>query len=112
MSKRPKLPKIDEDMRRWCATLEQELSSWADVHCRPMFGMVAFYRGPNVFAAVPRTRAAETARSILIKLPQVRDRRLRKTSVPGTAWTTFELESESDIPHAIGRLGAAYERAR
>jgi hypothetical protein len=111
MSKRPKLTTIDEEMRRWCAMLEEELSSWPAVSMKPMFGMVAFYHGTRIFAAVPRTRAADTPRSILIKLPRAQDERLRRTSGPGAAWVTFELESEDDLADALRRLGRAYERA-
>lgn len=111
MSKQPKLARIDNEMRRWCATVEEELSSWPDVSTRPMFGMVAFYRGAEIFAAVPRTRAAGTERSILIKLPSVRHQRLRRASRPGSGWATFEMGSDSDIVSVLQWLGRAYEKA-
>ncbi|MBI1983963.1 MAG: hypothetical protein HYS61_07170, partial [Acidobacteria bacterium] len=77
MAKRLKLPKTNVEMQRWCAVLEQEVSAWPQVNSRPMFGMLAFYRGKRIFAALPRTRAAETASSLLVKLPGARHERLR-----------------------------------
>jgi hypothetical protein len=73
--------------------------------------MVAFYRDNSIFAALPRTRAAETPFSLLVKLPNVRDERL-KSGGPGASWVTFAMESETDIPEALRWLGRAYERAQ
>ena len=111
MAKQPRLARIDSEMRRWCAAVEEELASWPDVSARPMFGMVAFYRGTEIFAAVPRTRAAGTERSILVKLPTVRHPRLRRASRPGSGWATFDMESDGDIVGVLQWLGRAYERA-
>jgi hypothetical protein len=112
MAKRPRLPKTAIDMQRWCAVLEEELSAWPLVSSRPMFGMRAFYRGRNIFAALPGTRAADTEFSLLIKLPGVRDERLRGASGPGAGWVTFEMSSSSDITEALRWLERAYEKAR
>jgi hypothetical protein len=112
MAERPRLIKIDEVMRRWCAVLEQDLSTWPDVSHRPMFGMLAFYRGKNIFAALPRTRAADTPYSLLIKLPGVRHDRLSRTDGPGAKWTSFAMESENDIGEALEWLARAYEKAK
>ncbi len=112
MAERPKLLEIDDEMRRWCALLEEEVSTWPHVTSRPMFGMLAFYRRKNIFAALPRTRAAETPFSILIKLPNVRDERLTVGRGPGANWVTFAMQSSTDIPDALGWLGRAYERAQ
>jgi hypothetical protein len=112
MAERPKLPKIGEEMQRWSALIGDELASWPNVTSRPMFGMTAFYRGPRIFAAVPRTRAARTERSLLIKLPGVKHRRLTTSSGPGAGWVTFELEREGDIAAALEWLEKAYERAK
>jgi hypothetical protein len=111
MAKRPKLLRIDDEMRRWCAALEEELSSWPDVKARPMFGLIAYHRGPAIFAAVPRTRAVETDRSILIKLPNARSARLARTNAPGASWVTFELTDDGDVADALRWLGRAYEKA-
>ena len=110
MAERPKLFKIDDEMRRWCALLEQEVSAWPDVSAKPMFGMIGFYHRETIFAAIPRTRAMNTARSVLIKLSGVRDKRLKRTSGPGAAWMTFELQSPNDINEALRWLERAYEQ--
>jgi hypothetical protein len=112
MRERPKLAKIGEEMQRWSALLSEEISTWPHVSSRPMFGMTAFYRGEQIFAAVPRTRAPRTDRSVLIKLPGVSHKRLRTGSGPGAGWVTFELEAESDIAEALRWLGRAYESAK
>jgi len=109
MAERPKLFKIDAEMQRWCAELEQELSAWPDVSAKPMFGMIGFYHGKSIFAAIPRTRAAETARSLLIKLPGLNDKRLKGASGPGSGWVAYELESAEDIAEALTLLERAYE---
>ncbi len=96
-------------MQRWCARLEDELSTWPQVHTKPMFGMMAFYRGKNIFAAVPRSRAAGTETSLLIKLPGVRDDRLRRSSGPGAGWVSLEIDADS--AGALRWLERAYERA-
>ena len=112
MPERPKLLRIGEEMRRWCALLEDEISAWPNVASRSMFGMTAFYRGPQIFAAVPRTRAPRTERSVLIKLPGFTHKRLTAGSGPGAGWVTFALEVEGDISEALKWIGKAYERAR
>ena len=109
MAERPRLFKTDTEMQRWCALLEQELLAWPEVSAKPMFGMIGFYRGKNIFAAIPRTRAPKTARSLLIKLPGTNDTRLKRGSGPGSAWVTYELESANDITEALTWLERAYE---
>jgi hypothetical protein len=109
MPERPRLFRIDDEMQRWCALLGEEVLAWPGVVTRPMFGMIGFYHGERIFAAIPRTRAAETARSLLIKLPGVNDSRLKLTTGPGSGWVTFELESENDINQALIWLERAYE---
>lgn len=109
MAERPRLFKIDAEMQRWCALLEQELLAWPEVSAKPMFGMIGFYHGKSIFAAIPRTRAAETARSLLIKLPGLKDRRLKRASEPGSGWVAYELESANDITDALTWLERAYE---
>lgn len=112
MRERPRLQKIGEEMQRWCALLDEELSTWPDVTSKPMFGMMAFYRGGRIFAAVPRSRAPRTARSVLIKLPSVQHVRLKGSRVPGAGWVTFDLEQEADIAEALEWLARAYEKAK
>ncbi len=110
-SGRPKLPKVDVEMQRWCALLEEDLSTWPAVSTRPMFGLIGYYRGGHIFAAIPRTRAVDTPFSLLIKGLETGDRRPRNPRTPGTGWATFAMESESDIPEALRQLARAYDRA-
>ena len=112
MPKRPRMFKIDTEMRRCCALLEEEVSNWPLVKTKPMFGMIAFYRDKTIFAAIPRTRAAETEKSVLIKLPGTRDERFRKASGPGAGWVTFEVWSANDITEALRWLEQAYNNAK
>ena len=111
MSARPSLPKVDPEVRRWCELLERELSGWPQVTSRPMFGLEAFYRAANIFAALPRTRAADSPSSMLIKLPGVDSDRLRSGSGPGAGWVTFAMESEGDVAEALRWLEQAYANA-
>ena len=108
MAERPKLFKIDAEMQRWCALLEEEVLAWPDVTAKPLFGMRGFYHGKRIFAAIPRTKAAGSARSVLIKLPGVSDKRLKSSSGPGNNWVAFELESDADISEALQWLERAY----
>ena len=108
MPKRPKLLKVDPEMQRWCARLEEDVSTWPDVTGRAMFGMRAFYRGPTIFAALPRTRAMGTSHSIIVKLPKTRGEQLGRG--PGAHWASFALHSADDIPEALRWIGRAYER--
>jgi hypothetical protein len=98
-------------MLRWCTSLAEEIVTWPKVMGKPMFGMTGFYRGERIFAAVPKTRAADTERSILIKLPGVRSPRLSGASGPGSGWVTFELHDEGDVSEALEWIGKAYEIA-
>lgn len=111
MAQRPKLPKVSPEMQRWSALLEEEVLAWRQVHTKPMFGLLALYRNDRIFAALPKTRAAETANSLLIKLPGVRDERLVAASGPGKGWVSFEMDSSADIPAALHWLQQAYKKA-
>jgi hypothetical protein len=110
MAERPKLFTIDAEMQRWCAMLEQELFAWPEVSAKPMFGMLGFYHGKSIFAAIPRTKAAESARSLLIKLPGVKDKRLRSASGRDSSWAAFELASVNDVTEALTWLERAYQQ--
>jgi len=98
-------------MRRWCELIENELSTWPNVTSRPMFGMQAFYRTTHIFAALPRTRAAETPFSFLVKLPGARAGRLHTASGPGAGWMTFAMDDEGNLGEALEWLGKAYQQA-
>src|SRR5262245_42240420 len=112
MRGRPKLLKVDAEMQRWGALLEEEVSTWPDVTGQAMFGMRAFYRGSRIFAAVPRTRAMRTPNSIIVKLPKARETHAELGRGPGADWGTFALASADDIPEALRWIGRAYEKAR
>jgi hypothetical protein len=112
MSSRPSLPKAHIEMQRWSRELGGEIATWPRVTSRPMFGMTAFYRGSAIFAVLPKTRAPETPFSLLVKVPAARSTRLRPAKGPGAGWRTFELQSEEDLPAALGWLERAYEKAR
>src|SRR5512138_2434286 len=111
MPTRPKLPKTDPEMQRWCALLAEEVSGWPRVTTRPMFGMLGLCRDGRMFAALPDTRAAETPFSMLLKLPGVEDDRLGVASGPGAGWVTFEMQSEADTTEALRWLERAYRNA-
>ena len=112
MAERPRLPKTDAEMQRWCARLEDEVSAWPGVTTRPMFGLLALYRAKRIFAAIPRTRAVNTPFSLLLKLDAASDDRLTPSSGPGRKWVSFEMMSADDIGAALAFLGDAYQKAR
>ena len=99
-------------MQRWSAALGDEISAWPSVTSRPMFGMLAFYRGKKIFAALPRTRAVDTPFSLMVKLPPSKRDRLKNGRGPGAGWVTFEMTSEADLGDALRCLERAYEKAR
>ena len=103
---RPPLPKMAEEVRPAVAFLERELGSWPQVVAKPMFGMLAFYRGRQIFAALPRTRALESPTAIACKLPKD-----RAPGTPGKGWKTIEIVSDADLRAALRLLGRSYQQA-
>ena len=108
-------------MKRWSALLGAELERWPGVTTKPMFGLVSFYRGRNIFAALPRTRAMNFANSIIFKLrgasPQLlaklrRDSRAEMSQKGMAGWQAFEVSSSADLKDALGWLDRAYRAAR
>ncbi|HEV2021518.1 MAG TPA: hypothetical protein VGQ94_03230 [Terriglobales bacterium] len=108
-------------MKQWSALLGAELRSWPGVTTKPMFGFVSFYRGRNIFAGLPRTRAMNSANSIIFKLrraaPQVlaklrRDPRAKVSEKGMAGWQSLEVDSTADLKHALDRLDRAYRNAR
>src|SRR5947207_6685116 len=74
-SKRPKMQKffpIDDEMKELSALLENEISDWPWVSKKPMFGYQGLYRDGVIFAALPRSRAMKSPRSIMCKFASVR----------------------------------------
>lgn len=97
--------------------LMDELRTWPDVTERAMFGMQAFYRGRNIFAALPKSRAVGQS-SFIFKLEPVSAKlHTRLQADPridmseGHRWFPFELAEESDIRPALEWLQLAYENA-
>jgi hypothetical protein len=105
-----------EEVKAWAGMLGAELASWPGVRSKPMFGLVAFYRGKKIFAALPRTRALNSPHSILFKFHTVSAavRRARKKLQPHPAggWASFELHSPEDLGQALDWLDLAYRVAR
>ena len=108
-------------MKEWSALLGAELERWPEVRTKPMFGFLSFYRGRNIFAALPRTRAMNSANSIIFKLRRATPQDLEKlrrdpraeVSQKGMAgWQSFEVSSTADLKHALDWLDRAYRAAR
>ncbi len=121
-SKMPKLFHIDDEMKELLAMLETEISDWPGVSKRPMFGFQGLYRDGVIFAALPRSRAMKSPRSIIFKFASVspaildsakKDSRVDAvSSMPGSGWFAFELNEASATRGALGWLGRAYEAAK
>jgi hypothetical protein len=124
-SKRPKMPKffpIDDEMKELSAMLEKEISDWPGVSKKPMFGYQGLYRNGVIFAALPRSRAMKSPRSIMFKFASVtpailasanKDSRVDTVSgMSGAGWFFFELDEVSATREALGWLGRAYEAAK
>jgi hypothetical protein len=104
--KRPKLPRISEEMRRMCVMLGDEMLRWPDVRVNPMFGMRAFYRGKVFFALIPDKRAFENADSIMYKIANAAEKR------EGKKWTLFKLTTAEELGAALEILDKAYCKAK
>lgn len=121
-AKMPKLFRIDPEMKELSGMLEKEIAEWPGVSKRPMFGFQGLYRDGVIFAALPRTRAMTSPRSIIFKFPSTspaileaikKDSRVDSVSnMPGSGWFAFEVEEASSTQGALGWLGRAYEAAK
>ena len=119
---RPQMPRISEEMKQLSAMLGNELNTWPRVSTRPMFGLRGFYRGKNIFAALPVTRAIKKANSFLFRIKAMPPELLKRAeneqrialdnAVPTGNWFAFELNSEADFRDALWWLNQAYERAK
>jgi hypothetical protein len=107
-------------MKAWSAGLAGEVGDWHRVSTRSFFGFTALYRKNKMFAALPRTRAMESANSLVFKLetdaPAVlprlsNDSRIRvwSSSRQTTRWFAFELSRDADLHDALDWLRLAYE---
>jgi hypothetical protein len=116
---RPKLTRVSEEMKRLAELLEAEMLAWPNVTSRPMFGLNGIYRGSNIFAVLPRTRAMDVPDSIafrLLKRPRniIDELRNDERIVASTAeakWISFAMESDSEIHAALKWLALAYRQA-
>ena len=108
-------------MKQWSALLGAELERWPGVNTKPMFGFVSFYRGRNIFAALPRTRAMNSASSIIFKVRRAsrkevselrRDPRAQVSEKGMAGWQSLEVGSTADLKHALDWLDRAYRAAR
>ncbi len=106
-------------MARWSELLAEEVGGWPQVRSRPMFGMLAFYRGKNIFACVPRTKGWPTKYSVIFKdragklLPAAnQNERVSTTQMGKSGWLTFEMASERDVAEVLRWFERAYRAAR
>src|SRR5262250_2635739 len=120
--KRRKMTPITEEMKEWSAMLEQEIDKWPKVTARPMFGMHCYYRGKNVFGALPVTRCIDNGNSFMFKIHPMPPALLKKAdgdsrvsaseALKAMKWTLFEMNSARDLRDALWWLNQAYERAK
>ena len=117
--RRPKLPRVSDEMKRLVEALEAEVLAWPNVTSRPMFGLNGIYRGANIFAVLPRTRAMHVPDSIAFRLlkrsRQVttklsKDKRIIE-STSDAKWISFVMQSDSEIHAALDWLALAYRQA-
>ena len=124
-SKRSKMPNwfpLDDEMKELSAMLEGEVSDWPGVSKKNMFGYQGLYRNGKIFAALPRSRAMKSPRSLMLKFANAspiilnsleKDPRVDTVSgMSGARWFFFELEEASAMKDALGWLSRAYEAAK
>jgi hypothetical protein len=118
----PKWFPIDDEMKQLSAMLEKEASSWPGVSKKPMFGYQGLYRDGAIFAALPRSRAMKSPRSLMLKFasgsPAILDA-TKKDSRIGTlsamrsaGWFTFEVDEPAATRDALEWLSRAYKAAK
>ena len=76
-----------------------------------MFGLDAYYRRGRIFAALPRTRALESAYAITVKLYPGKGAARKDPGLSGPGWQSLELESGSDLRRALHWLERAYRES-
>lgn len=103
-SKRPALPKVSEEVRRWSALLLEEVKRWPGTRVGSMFGMVSVYRGDTIFALLPATRAVELPNAIAIKSRGA-------GSAERPQWQSVAIANEAGLGAALKRLSDAYQDA-
>lgn len=100
-SKRPNLPHVSQEMRRFYGLPGEELLRWPDVKARPMFGLRAYYRGEQVFALIPDKRALESVTAIAFK----------PADQTQGKWKLFEIEDQGDLSGVLACLDKAWNDA-
>ena len=124
-SSRSKMPNwfpLDDEMKELSAMLEGEVSGWPGISKKNMFGYQGLYRNGEIFAALPRSRAMKSPRSLMLKFANAsptilnsleRDSRVDTVSgMSGARWFFFELEEASAMKDALNWLSRAYEAVR
>jgi hypothetical protein len=120
VKRRSGLVPISEEMKAWSAALEMEVAEWPRISRKPMFGMTALYRGPRIFAVLPRTQGMGSPNALAFKLekpgPRLltqieREQRIQTTVMRARRWYVFELSSDRDLRDALDWLRKAYEAA-
>jgi hypothetical protein len=124
-SNRHKMPNwfpLDDEMKELSAMLEGEVSGWPGVSKKNMFGYQGLYRNGQIFAALPRSRAMKSPRSLMLKFANAspiilnsleKDPRVDTVSgMSGARWFFFELDEASAMKDALGWLSRAYEAAK
>jgi hypothetical protein len=119
---RRKMAYATEEMKEWAAMLGQEIEKWPKVAAKPMFGMRCYYRGKNVFSALPVKRCIDNGNSFMFKIHPMPPRLLKKAGgdarvsasepLKAMKWTLFEISSKGDLRDALWWLQEAYERAK
>jgi hypothetical protein len=91
--------------------LNAALGGWDGVRITPMFGRWGYFRGEHLFACFP---LRERDRDLWIRLaPADQARALREPGVrphrrfAGRGWVELVIESDADIPRALGWLRRA-----
>ncbi len=100
-SKRPALPHVSLELRRFYGLLGEELLRWPEVWSRPMFGLRAYYRGEQVFALIPDKRALESVTAIAFK----------PADPAQGKWKYFEIEDPGDLTGVMACLNRAWTDA-
>jgi len=121
-AKRRKMAYATEEMKEWSAMLGQEIEKWPKAAAKPMFGMRCYYRGKNVFGALPVTRCINNGNSFMFKIHPMAPALLKKAdsdarvssseALKTMKWTLFEMNSASDLNDALWWLQQAYEKAK
>ena len=113
-----KLPPVSDQMKVWSTAIASEIADWPNATARSFFGFTALYRGPEMFAALPRTRSFGKGNLLGFRIDNLparlkskaqEDPRLGFIDENNRRWFTFELSCDSDLHEALDWLGEAYQ---